>query len=154
MKINENDERKPFFDNIFNISAYYYLCVWLFSWTQTRTSRHTLAWSTSLTFFGGFKCVKTHVNIQSETKSSKPIGETGGRSQNWSIVCNGLEVIKNIIPSLIKVGHLVFTHKKEFSRAQKSMTSWEVSQWSSLIYVIVWRKTGFECSRPHSAILH
>jgi len=53
-----------------------------------------------------------------EKKISRPTRVTGGRSENSSVVGNGLEVIKNITAGLIKTGHLVFPHRMDRSRVQ------------------------------------
>lgn len=58
------------------------------------------------------------LTFESETKSSRPTGVTGGRSENSSVVCNGLDVIKNITAGLIKTRHLVFPHRMDCSGVQ------------------------------------
>lgn len=58
-------------------------------------------------------CQNLHSSLRQRAE-----GVTGGRSENSSAACNGLDVIKNITASLIKTGHLVFPHKVDRSGVQ------------------------------------
>ena len=131
-----------------------YVCAWQHN-THTHTHTHVLSCWLSLENLNVSK-----FTFKPETKSSRPTGVTGGRSENSSIACNGLEVIKNITAGLIKTGHLVFPHRMDRSRVQITPL-WQVerchtSQWSSInmgvteLFIINEQMLCFCCMKENS----